>query len=98
MLNSIQALGTEGSVHLALESRDKNLVFTIKDTGPGIPVEIRENIFEPFFTTKNTGEGTGLGLSIVQDLVKMHGGTIDLNPSEIGCEFIVRFPIGGPIH
>ncbi|MCS7214577.1 MAG: PAS domain S-box protein [Thermodesulfovibrio sp.] len=57
------------------------VMLSIKDTGFGIPEEIKDRIFEPFFTTKE--KGTGLGLSTVFDIVKQHGGNIWCE-SEIG--------------
>ncbi|MGD0038724.1 MAG: ATP-binding protein [Bacteroidota bacterium] len=50
------------------------VVWTISDTGVGIPPEQIEKIFEPFYTTKEIGKGTGLGLSIVAGIVKGHKG------------------------
>jgi signal transduction histidine kinase len=50
---------------------------SVRDSGDGIPPEIKDKLFQPFFTTKPTGEGTGLGLSISWDIVtQQHGGTI----------------------
>ena len=56
----------------------------IRDTGYGIPEEVKDNLFDPFFTTKDVGEGTGLGLSIVYGVVKNHRGTIKVDSRERG--------------
>jgi PAS domain S-box-containing protein len=48
----------------------------VKDTGSGIPDEIRDRIFDPFFTTKGPEKGTGLGLAIIYGIVKEHNGVI----------------------
>ncbi|HEY8475715.1 MAG TPA: ATP-binding protein, partial [Chloroflexota bacterium] len=70
----------------------------VRDTGCGIPPEIRDSIFEPFFTTKASGRrrGSGLGLSIVHAVVEDHGGAVDLE-SEVGrgTTFAVYLPAAG---
>ncbi len=67
---------------------------TVKDNGPGIPDSIKEKIFQPFFTTKPTGSGTGLGLSLSYDIVKAHGGELDVISNEgKGTEFIIKIPV-----
>ena len=65
----------------------------IADTGPGIPPELLDSLFEPFATGKT--RGTGLGLVTVRNLVKAHGGRVDVEPKseEGGAAFIVSIPI-----
>jgi PAS domain S-box-containing protein len=69
------------------------VVVTLRDSGPGIPAEIRERIFEPFFTTKPVGAGTGLGLSVAHGIVKSHGGAIrvESEPGR-GAAFAIYLP------
>jgi two-component system, NtrC family, sensor histidine kinase HydH len=66
----------------------------IEDTGPGIPVELREQIFNPFVTTKKTG--VGLGLSIVSKIVDGHHGSIRVEDAGAGqgtgARFVMFFP------
>jgi len=67
---------------------------SIKDTGTGMPEDVRQKIFEPFFTTKDVGEGTGLGLSIVFRIIENHHGNIDVvTKVNQGTEFIITLPI-----
>ena len=61
---------------------DGKLRIEIEDNGPGIPDEIEDKILQPFFTTKKGTEGTGLGLSITNDIVKAHGGFMDIDSQE----------------
>ncbi len=61
------------------------------DTGPGVPVDARENVFVPFYTTKE--KGTGLGLAISQRIVKAHQGSIAVSsPPGGGAEFVISLP------
>jgi signal transduction histidine kinase len=74
--------------------REKDWVtFGVADNGPGLSSEARQRLFEPFFTTKAPGEGTGLGLSLAHEIVRSHGGTIDVENREgPGVSFVVRLP------
>jgi len=62
---------------------------SIRDNGPGVPLEFRQRIFEPFFTTKGE-RGTGLGLVLVHHAVGRMGGAVTLGPSRAGAVFRVR--------
>jgi PAS domain S-box-containing protein len=87
--NSVQAMPNGGYIEIVLQQDDPEFVeISVRDTGSGIPPNIRERIFEPFFTTK-TG-GTGLGLSIVQQcIVDVHRGKVEVI-SEIGEGTVFR--------
>lgn len=96
LVNAAHALGeTHGEITVRTEQAGDWILIKVSDTGCGIPEEIRTRIFEPFFTTKEVGKGTGLGLSISYDIIKKHGGSIEIQ-SEVGrgTTFTVRLPIG----
>ncbi len=66
---------------------------TVKDNGNGIPQKVLDKIFQPFFTTKPTGQGTGLGLSLSYDIVKAHGGELQVDTKENeGTTFTITLP------
>ena len=65
----------------------------IRDTGKGMPPEIKDRIFEPYFTTKELGRGTGLGLSVIHGIVKNHKGTVTCTSApDAGTTFEVYLP------
>jgi PAS domain S-box-containing protein len=75
MLNAIEAMRDEGG-ELAVKSyrQDGQLVFSVSDTGPGIPHGSLDQIFSAFFTTK--AQGSGMGLAISRSIVESHGGRL----------------------
>ncbi|GAA5700974.1 ATP-binding protein [Streptomyces avermitilis] len=95
--NAVAAMkenGGEGTltVRTALD-RDQALV-EFRDTGPGVPAEIRGRIFDPFFTTKPVGEGTGLGLDISwRIVVNKHHGSLEVQSVPGDTRFQVRLPL-----
>jgi two-component system, NtrC family, sensor kinase len=95
VVNSIDAIEGDGTIRIvtgAVEGGQYQI--SVKDSGSGIPVHLRDRVFEPFFTTKPVGEGTGLGLSITYSIVKKHEGQLLLEcPSSGGTEFIIRVPL-----
>ncbi|MGN6261175.1 MAG: response regulator [Ralstonia sp.] len=82
-LDNTQAQGRDQPAH------GDYLVFSVTDTGVGMPPEVVEHVFEPFFTTKPDGHGTGLGLSMVFGFVKQSGGHIAID-SAVGQGTTVR--------
>ncbi len=72
----------EPIVKVRTKKTRKGVQIEVEDNGNGIPEPIRNKIFQPFFTTKPTGQGTGLGLSLSYDIVKAHGGDIEVRSKE----------------
>jgi len=92
--NAIHALPGGGKVTVITKQKGRRVSLTVKDTGTGMPGEIKKRIFEPFFTTKAVGQGTGLGLSVVQGIIESHNGSITVSsvPGK-GSKFEILLPI-----
>ncbi|MCC6161779.1 MAG: PAS domain S-box protein [Acidobacteria bacterium] len=92
VLNAAQALAGEGRITVSLTPTVDGFVqVQVRDTGPGIPPDIRAQIFEPFFTTK--ARGGGLGLPIAQRTAELHGGSLSVYcPPDGGTVFTLTLP------
>jgi len=87
----LQAGRTDGLVRLSLEVRSDEAVIEVADNGPGLPPEKADRIFEPFATTKP--KGMGLGLPIARDIIRGHGGEMDVRTKSTGCTFRITLPL-----
>ncbi|MCC6612653.1 MAG: PAS domain-containing sensor histidine kinase [Anaerolineae bacterium] len=86
-------------VNLGVSQNKGELVFTVRDSGIGIPEQEQERLFQPFFRANNVTsiDGTGLGLVIVKQSVERHGGTIDFESHlNQGTSFTIRLPAIDP--
>jgi PAS domain S-box-containing protein len=88
----VDVVGVLPSVQNHGEGLGEFVAISVRDTGPGIPPELRDRVFEPFFTTKQVGHGTGLGLSQVYGFVKQSGGELDLQSESTGAAFTLYLP------
>ena len=98
--NAIDAISSNdktdghGRITIGTGQQNGDFVIRVRDTGKGIPEEIRNRIFEPFFTTKPIGQGTGLGLAISYGIMRAHQGSMEFSTQAgEGTEFILKIPI-----
>ena len=89
----------EGSIEVILHGTETAAEFIVRDSGTGIPDEELPRIFDRFHRIENargrTYEGSGIGLSLVQELVKLHGGTVQVKSKlDQGSEFKITIPFG----
>ena len=89
---AIIASGQSGEISIHAQESDDEWTIRIADTGPGLPMKAREHLFRPFQGGTRKG-GTGLGLAISAELVRGHGGQLDLLSSDdSGTTFLVTLP------
>jgi len=90
---SLKGKDYEPTVWVSTKKENGKVLVSVKDNGTGIPEKVKDKIFHPFFTTKPTGEGTGLGLSLSYDIIKTHGGEIQVQSKDgEGTEFTIQLP------
>ncbi len=94
LIGNVEKYGAAGKyMELASQRRGDVVEITVTDRGPGLPARERQRIFEPFYRVSSAHTdgvvGTGIGLSIARDLARLHGGDLELDPTEIGARFRV---------
>lgn len=91
LLNAIDAMPDGGSLALRAAAGPSGAEFSVADSGPGLPDDVRRRVFEPFYSTKPGG--TGLGLAIVHRIAEVHGGEVLAeNAPGGGAVFTLRIP------
>lgn len=100
LLNAQQAITTDGEIRISTERAGQalqpSILIQISDSGVGIEDDDLTRIFEPFFTTGK--KGTGLGLWVTHDIVRQHGGRIDVSSEkERGTTFSIILQVDSPI-
>lgn len=89
---AIEATGRPGTIEIGAGEDNGSWWIRVGDTGPGLPLKTREHLFEPFHGGNRKG-GTGLGLAIAAELIRGHGGRLELVRSdEGGTEFMAHLP------
>jgi two-component system nitrogen regulation sensor histidine kinase NtrY len=92
--NAIEAMHGQGRVDIVtnLDARHQRVCLDVRDTGAGIPPQVRDKLFLPYFTTKKGG--SGLGLAIVNRIVADHGGHISVRDNTpCGSIFAIELPV-----
>ncbi len=81
LLNAVQSVAKGGRIWIVAERQSAlEASLEIRDDGPGVPLEHRQEIFKPYFTTRK--QGTGLGLAVVQQIARAHGWEIECLPNQ----------------
>ncbi|HSM99392.1 MAG TPA: ATP-binding protein [Rudaea sp.] len=93
LVNAGQAIDAKGTITIVTGCDEDTVFVEITDNGKGIAPEDVSRIFDPFFTTKPVGQGTGLGLSLSYNIVRKHGGHIDVRSAPgAGATFRIVLP------
>lgn len=94
---AVNSAGGEGTLTVRTAREGDRLLVEFRDSGPGIPPDVRGRIFDPFFTTKPVGEGTGLGLDISwRIVVNKHHGSLQVESVPGDTRFQVLLPLTAP--
>ncbi len=95
--NALKFSQKNSTIWVSASEKEKNVIITVKDSGIGMPREVKNSLFDPTHRPKRQGtqseRGTGLGLLLCKEFVELHNGTIEvISEVEKGSEFIVTLP------
>ncbi len=97
LVNAVEAMHDGGTLTISIKDAPRkkdSILFLIRDTGIGIPEDVKDKIFEPFFSTKKDQKGVGLGLAVVYGIIQRHQGKIWVESWEgEGTLFSIELPI-----
>jgi signal transduction histidine kinase/DNA-binding NarL/FixJ family response regulator len=102
--NAIKFTDPDGEILISLTSQDDEIIFSVVDTGIGIPADLQKKVFEPYYQIgyKNTSlQGMGLGLPIVKKVVEGIGGTVSIESNLVktrGTKVTIALPRYNPIE
>lgn len=86
--NAIKYNHSDGQVTVTVAKKDQNIIFSVADTGNGIPEALKNRVFEPFFRIDKSRSralgGVGLGLALVYEIVRVHNGSITVKDNPTG--------------
>jgi PAS domain S-box-containing protein len=91
VINALEAMPGGGDLTLSVAAEEGEFRVAVRDSGPGIPPEVRRHLFQPYFSTKD--RGTGMGLALSEKLVGQHGGHIDYSTGAGGTTFRIAVPL-----
>ncbi len=92
--NAVNHSPEGGTIFLEVALVNGEVVFRIRDYGPGVPEEMREKIFQPF--VRGEKGGLGLGLPLARRIAEAHGGSLEMEPVSEGASFRLRVPAISP--
>lgn len=92
LVNALEVMPNGGDIYIVIGRRDSSATVEVRDTGPGIPAEIRDQMFQPFVTAGKRN-GLGLGLALARQTLLDHEGDLELLPSEKGARFLMHLPL-----
>jgi sigma-B regulation protein RsbU (phosphoserine phosphatase) len=96
LANALSHGASDKPVRLEATATETEVTVVVANKGEPIPQEIRAHLFEPFFRAQTGSQGLGLGLYIASEIIRGHGGVLEVASDEAETRFIFRFPLRSP--